>query len=240
MEKELKINVADGVKELVIRQGEAEKLYNPEPVKIDVSGTIDSPQQYLRVNENSVLKEKAIVRYSEQKATIVLETNPEYKYAPKISGRLIDNPELADLKINGSEQFELHALRNKLKFMGSFFPSREAHAAKMASLEKIRVRVEKEFENDNDNKGNQGNSVNIKTQIENGLTEDFYLVAPIFVGGEPMKFKVEVCLDASGGRVTAWLESVELKDTRKTLIKDLLKDEREFFENKGYVVINEG
>lgn len=240
MEKELKISVSDGVKELVIRQGDAEKLYNPEPVKIDITGTIDSPQQYLKVNEERIKKEDAIVRYSEQKGTIVLEVNPQYKYAPKISGKLVDNTDLAELKINGSEQFELHNLRNKLKFMGSFFPSREAHAAKMASLEKIRVRVEKEFENDNDNKGNQGASVNIKTQIENGLTEDFYLVAPVFVGGEPMKFKVEVCLDASGGRVTAWLESSELKDIRKTLMKELLKDEREFFENKGYVVINEG
>jgi hypothetical protein len=240
MEKELNINVTGETKELVIRSGDAAKIFNPEPIALDLKGTLEAPVAYAKVNEANIQKDKAVIKYSVAKSTITLEVDPSYKYAAKVTGRLIDNPELAELSINGSKQFELHELRGKLKFLGGLFPSREAHAAKMAALEKIRVRVEKEFNNENDNKGNQSGSVNIKTQIENGLTEDFYLVAPIFLGAEPMKFKVEICLDASGGRVTCWLESVEMKEIREASLKDLLKEQTDWFEDKGYVVINEG
>lgn len=204
----LTVKVENETKELLIRQGDAPKLYDPE--QVNLTGTITAPADYAEKRKSKIepLLCNVVADYSKKK--IILTVNEDSKFKSVITGSLETFPELHEMCINGKKVFTHRELLELIKFKGSYFKNREQHTALITALKNFDAKVNQEFANANDFKGAQATKkvVDIKTNL--GL--EFVLAIPMFTGGETLSFLVDICVDVNNGGVVFWLESVELHD----------------------------
>jgi len=205
---ETKLQIQTTEKEIIIREGSAANVYDPE--QIILSGIISAPADFAASRKEKIdaLKTNVVADYTEK--TIILTINEDSKFKTIISGRLEDFPELKEMCVNGKKLFTHRELLELIKFKGGYFKNKEQHTSLITSLKKFEAKVDQEFQNANDFKGAQATKkvVDIKTNL--GL--EFTLAIPIFTGGEVISFLVDINVDVNNGGVIFWLESVELHD----------------------------
>src|SRR5688572_11371295 len=136
---EKKINIAGDCKEIIVREGEAQKIYNP--LKIEIVGTLKAPFEFIQsklagtpVTEMGVDipltlgKEETIydpkrshllVNYRE--GSIVLVLNEKDNFKDTITGRLKEDESWQEFNINKEKLMQLNEViklikRNKFKF----------------------------------------------------------------------------------------------------------------------------
>lgn len=217
--KNVEVKVETSEKEIIVREGAAANVYDPETVS--VSGTIHAPADFAEKRKSKIepLKTNVVADYT--KKTIVLTVNEDSKFKTTITGTLDDFPELKDMSINGKKTFSHRELLDLIKFKGSYFKNKEQHVKLLTDLKNFDAKVNQEFQNANDFKGAQATKriVDIKTNI--GL--EFILAIPVFTGGEVISFMVDICVDINNGGVIFWLESVELHDLQTKTIEEEFK-----------------
>ncbi|HUS00599.1 MAG TPA: hypothetical protein VMY77_02670, partial [Chitinophagaceae bacterium] len=59
---------------------------------------------------------------------------------------------------------------------------------------------------------------------------------PIFKGFDPVRFRVEVCLDVTEGSARFWFESVELHEIMIKQVDEIFDEELKSCE--GFVIVN--
>lgn len=212
------------------------------PLEREFIGDIHSAKNFLAIAQAKATIDaaKAVVFIDYNKGTVILEVDPSDVYAPTIKGALKKNQELAKLNINvrsKSAEMSLPDLRGLLKFAKGMFTDADFHAALMKKLETIRASFTQEMEDARQNNGNMTQNKQITTNIENGLTEPFYLTTHIFEGHDKVKFKVEICFSAEGGKLTCWFESVELAEVEKEQMDSIMAGQKQNFSD--YVVIEQ-
>ena len=228
---ETKVQVQTTEKEIIIREGEAANVYDPE--QIVLSGIISAPADFATARKSTFnpLKVNVVADYTVK--VITLTVNEDSKFKTIVTGKLEDFPELKEMCINGKKQFTHKELLDLIKFKGSFFKNKEQHIAMITALKKFDAKVQQEFENANDYKGAMATKkvVDIKTNL--GL--EFSLAIPMFTGGEVTTFLVDICVDINNGGVIFWLESVELHDLQTKALET--EFEKQLLRLKDYVII---
>lgn len=230
----IEIKVEAGIKELVIRHGDAEKLH--EPKKVILAGTIDAPAEFFRKRPDQVKKEQCHVLFSFRDKKIVLVLDEKDPHGGSVTGRLISNPELDLFKINSKSSLTIQDLKELFKTGRGFFASADENQKAITNLEKFRLSANVVIEKDNDNRGNVRDLV--EATVKTSLDLSFKLNMPIFIGQPAKTFLVEILFDVRDKGVTVWLDSPEL---RSLIIEDREKIIGAALEpfKKDFVVIEE-
>jgi len=230
-EQKINITLAEGQKELVIREGKAQEI--KEPVKLDITGTIQSPKEWLekRKESNQFEAKNCHVIFSYEKMFIKLFVNETDHYRSIITGKAEVNPDLAKFGINTDKTWTKDQLKSFLKMNRAFFRDRDENLQMVTNLEKFSASVKAQLDMHKDDRGNSKNNAEIK--VDTNLNMSFILKMPAFIGQTDIEFKVEICLDVRDAGLTIWLESPELQEAiingRKKLVDDNIDCFREEF-----------
>lgn len=204
MEQEIKLNIAEGVSEVVIREGQA--LVLDPPVKVSVTGLITAPAEYFTKRKPQI--DSSHIICDRNKRNITLITEEKNCKGTVISGHLKYNKELADFNINKNTMYGLKELTQLLRIKRMHFESKEEHRKTIEALNKFYAKIMIELKDSDDHKGNIEKS--IKKQTESNSPLSFKLDIPIYEGQPKNKIFVDVLADVSDAQVKFWLESVDL------------------------------
>lgn len=207
-EQNIEVKVENGVKELIIRKGDAAPVILPETLVF--IGLIDAPANYFESRKHLIGKDKALVTVQRRKNTIILDADPTDAYAANVTGSLMLNQDLSEFQINSGKSFSLVGLTKFLRMRRRFFANPETHAEFMNALLNFKANINKDIERKNDNRGNLKGVVEQTTKTD--LPNEFALSMPLFEGDENMKFKVEICYDIRAMEVEFTFESTELQE----------------------------
>lgn len=200
--------LSEGQSVLVIREGQAEKIY--ENRLIEIQGTIEAPRKFIEKRMIDHEKQSAHVLFNREKMQIILTLDEREHFKTTITGTLLKNPDLEVYGINKEKQYTIADLQKFLKMRRAHFTDKDKNMIIVTNLGKFRASISTELEQ---MKSNRGEEKQLKeTKISTDLALDFDLDLPIFKGGENKKFKVEICFDVRDAAVSVWLESPELQE----------------------------
>jgi len=235
MENKNQINVPEGTKELIIREGEALDVSHLIPQKVSISGTITAPRMYIEKRKRMHEDIKVHVLFSRENMQIKLICDEKNKIGTEITGKLLLNPELLKFKINTPVTYTLNELKQFLKMNRSFFVNVDENFKIVSNLEKVKISVQTQIEQEKDTRGNKTDNYQVK--VDSGLEMSFNLDLPVYLGQPKKKFKVDICLDVRDKAVSVWLESVELREIEISERDAIINAELESFSD--YVVIEQ-
>lgn len=214
-------------KVIYIREGVAPKLLDEiKPNKVHLSGVISAPAIFYERRKKLHNPDKCHVLYDMTAGTITLVVDENFENDNyKITGKIIDNPDLKQFKINGggSSIFTISDLKDLLKFTRMHFADKDENATAVLALQNFKAEVKKTFEDSDDDRGNTHEAKIVK--LETSLQQSFVLNMPIYKGGSNHKFKVDICLSARDRGVDVWLESRELKELQDSTKDEIIKTE---------------
>lgn len=181
-----------GQLEVVMREGEALPLH--EPVKVQISGILDSPARWLeKRQELQQITNKCHVLVDREKLLIGLQINENAHYGTKIRGTLTFTDAFMKFHINDGHSFTLVELAKLFKMNRSFFETKQKAMELVTTLQNFKGTVNRDLEVSNDNRGNK--KVDLVQAVESNLPEAFTLHLPIFKGLEAEDVVCEVYVD---------------------------------------------
>jgi hypothetical protein len=195
MEKEIKITVENGVKELTILHGNAEPVYHEKG--IEVSGaSIEAARTYL---EKPVIPVSDIwgskLEFSIEKQFIHLFYSVRRRNPDVIKGSLKLHPDLLKFNINTDKKYNTFELSDFFKMNRHFFENREYAMKLVSELQNFQAKVNKDIELKADNRANS--KVLIHQVVESNIPESFYLELPVFVGQKKVRLEIEININAA-------------------------------------------
>jgi hypothetical protein len=200
-DQKINITVENGVKELVIRQGEP--LPVPELERINLEGTIDASLRFLEKHYGIILFDNAYCVVNREELKIYLRTDcyNETDKGDSIIGKLTKTKEFESFGINTGKNWLSRDFGQFVKMNRSCFESKDIANELAAKLTDFKAKVEKETEDSNDNRGNKRF---LKAQVIKScnIPEKFNLQIPIFKGAPKVMFEVEIYIDAESLTIT--------------------------------------
>lgn len=186
-------NVPSGTTEIVIREGEA--LEQKEPVKVDISGTIDSPLRWLekRVALNRINQKVCNIQVNREQMAISLQCYENSYYGERITGKLELSPVFQKFGINSGEYLTNFEMADLFKMNRSYFESKTTAMNLVTQLQNFKAKVDKDIENMDNKRGDRRILVN--QVVQSNLPEAFNLVLPVFKGQPKQTISVEVYVE---------------------------------------------
>lgn len=194
MEQQINLTVFDKENNVIeVRQGAALPLR--EPVKIDITGYINSPTSFLKLRVSEIHQLEAHILVNSDKFTITLVIDETNFYAGKIEGKLELSEIYKKFGINSGKQWTTSELADFIKMHRSFFQKPSLAASLVTDLKHFKAKVDKEIEQKDDNRGNK--KMLYDQVVESNIPDSFTVQLPIFKGQKKQDIKVEVYINAS-------------------------------------------
>lgn len=209
MEKDLNLTIKGDEKDIIIRHGDAPRIYQKEPLIVEITGAITAPSAWLAIRKGD--PQKGHVKYSRSKMVINYEENERDAYSPTINGKLMLNSDLLEFNINNGGAISPDAMSTFIKMRKHFFVDDKLHPELVTNLRNFTAKVQQEVSQSSNDRGAYSIAVN-KIVDAGKIPLKFTLDMPVFVGFPAKKFEVEVCLSTRESNVQVWLESPELND----------------------------
>jgi hypothetical protein len=232
------LNVTTTGNTLTVMQGNV--LETKPPEKISITGDIKAVSNFLSVRiisgkgTQEIDKSKVILLVDKKALTIQLLIDPENYYGASVLAKLEKSDELQPFAINQNKTFSKEELIKLIKFNKIFFDDHAKHAQMLLAFQKVSSVVNIKSNDSSDDRGNKERAF-VKEVTTNAPTE-FILNIPAFKGFEPIRFRVEICLDVTDGSARFWFESVELHEIMQAQIDEIFATELNAAE--GFVIIN--
>lgn len=230
-DKKILVNITNsepndkGEYEVVIREGEAEKLpqIHFAPVSKTIKGTISSVRNYLvpfktkKTNTIEVqhlyelILQSPVITYSLEKGIISLDTDLNLLCGSNnsITGTLETHKDITRLKLGESMGFA--SLIKYIKSIRNNFTSKNEYQVFLTAVSNYSSTVTTEYTNNNDSKGNLLKS--FEQKVKNTFPEGLRLRGKLFQGFDYQEmFDVEVEIEVSQSGPTYTFVSSELDD----------------------------
>lgn len=217
MEKELNINIENGIKELVVRQGEAMPV--KEPIRVSVVANIDAVSRYL--SKRSIEIDKCFIKVYRDDSRLSLIIDEHSPYSDNIEASLEVSKEVKMFSLNTGKLFTPFELADFIRMNRSYFQKSDEAAKLVMSLRNFKAKVNKEIENSNDNRGNR--DIIKRQAVDSNLPESFKMEIPIFKGLDKCVVEVEVDIDADS--LNCSLVSPMANELMQTLTNELIDEE---------------
>lgn len=227
--KEIKVTVENGVKELIIRHGEAEPVVKFRD-SIKVLGNLSVVAAYLKnppkwftapgENGDAPIHYSSI-NVSRDKGRIVLIVDEGMQWESRYAGELAFEKAFLEFQINTGKSYTTFELADFIKMNRSYFESKDIAMRLVSELRSFKAKVDKELENADDNRGNK--RVLISQIVDSNIPNAFKLDMPIFKGYPKQLFEVEININASDFSCT--LISPEANDYSTEIKNDLIDAE---------------
>lgn len=187
--QQFNVTVEDGIKELVIRYGDAEKIIGQHTCSI--VGVIDAPLEYLKVRYGFIPAHASNLQIDRENLCMCLTVGEQSDIKSEIIGCLTLTEEFKSFSINSAVDWTPNKLGDFIKMNRSCFESKEVANSIVSKLKDVKFKVDKVVENNN---GTRGNIRHLKEQTvkECNIPETIELVLPIFKGTSKVHFTVEI------------------------------------------------
>jgi hypothetical protein len=232
--KKIVVNLPEGATELTVREGAAPKVLDPKPpVKIDLSGVIGAPVEFLtkRVSEAEQIDPKrchVLVDRERVSITLITSENDEYRTS-RVVGALTVHPKFTQFGINMGKAWEPNELGQFFKMNRAFFPDKAANMKLVNDLKNFEANVATKIERQKSEKGDFKD--NYSGVVMSNLPEAFTVQIPIFKGMPAEAIEVEFMASVNGRDVTLQLISPGatqlLEDLRDSVIDAQVEKIRE-------------
>lgn len=224
-----KLTIVPSNDTLVIRTGEAEKIYPPR--KVNITGNIQAPGEYFKKRQPQIADKLHLthVIVDIEQLSIKLVINETSEFAEFVSGKLEYFKEFIDFGINRQKKYGIQELYKMLKLKRAYFQRREDHATILEQLRKFEAKTEVEFQSMNDFKG--ASAMKKIETCKTNLTYNFVLSIPIFKGFEAATFPVEIEFEPHDGGIICWLVSQDLAELEIKNRDEIMEKEIKQFES---------
>lgn len=224
--KEIKINVENGVNELVVRQGDASAVHTGRNVNVD-SVTIPAVAEFLSKEDiTTEIILDSVLSFSIDKRAMELRYGVTQRHSYQINSAIELNPDLQQFGINSGNSYTTFELADFIKMNRHYFESKPVAMQLVSELKNFKAKVDKEVENSSNDRGNRRMLLN--QVIDSNIPESFVLELPVFKGQPKARVIVEININDD---FTCALISPDLKEfillESETLINqqlDLIKE----------------
>jgi hypothetical protein len=231
----IKVKVGKEVETLIIRNGEALPL--KEPNKIQINGQIDAIVRFLSKRTAQSTEEDAnnpsdIAEVVDKNCHILVDrsnlkmellVDEKNFYGSEITGALLMNPEFLEWGINTNTTRSPKELAAFIKMNRYFFSDRMKAMSLVTELTNFKAKIDKEIEKTDDFRGNKRELLDQK--INSNLPESFDIEIPIFKGQSKQTINVEILI--TGDNFQCYLQSPDtidlIRETRDTIIDEQIK-----------------
>lgn len=205
-----------GKAELIIRKGEAAKLYDPE--RIEIKGNIDSPARWLEKRHTEIDQKTAHVIVNRDAMVILLITEETSKFKTQVAGQLQISTELRKFGINTGDYISNFDMADRIKLLRSYFETQSQAMKLVTELRNFKAKVDREIELSDDKRGN---ARQLRSQIvESNLPDKFNINVPVFKGQDKQTIEVEVEINPTD--LSCTLVSPEANDIVTTKRDELM------------------
>lgn len=210
--EKFQVNLAPGMEkvEMVIREvKETNELPIKPPVRVNLSGTIDAPREYLqkrRDQPEQVNEKRCHILIDRDKISIELITNEDDAYnSGRIFGKLEFNSKFIEFGINTGKAWTPTELGLFFKMNRAFFTSKEDNMKLVTDLMNFTATVNNSIERQAKESGDRTDKF-VQT-VNSNLPKSFNLVIPIFKGSKPEIIEIETFAQIDGRDVSFTLLS---------------------------------
>ncbi len=217
--QEIKVNAGIGVEQIEVRTGEALKLREPE--KVEITGVLDAPLEWLKQRKECFEHKCAYIKVNEEEGTIVLRVNEEDYYGAVVRGSLKISPIFKNFGINSGEYKSPIEMSEFIKMNRVYFDNRTTAMALVTQLRNFRAKVNKDVEQEvNLNKGDK--RLVLAQAVESNIPETFKVLLPIFKGEKKQEIEVETYFNPDD--LTCTLVSPEANELIEDLKEQMLSE----------------
>lgn len=217
-EKKYSITAAPGVSEIIIREGNAPDIVNPEGYNL--GGQIGTVREFLTKKKGLNLNECTLfVNEDEKRIWVVVEERNEW--AGTISGSFKVSVPITELGINTGKKHDSFQLSLYFRMNRKLFVHNENCLTFISLLQNFQAKVEKEVNDQKDVKGNY----NILRQqaVRSNMPETINLRLQPLKGFEFRDYPVEVIVDPTDLRIQ--LDCPKLKEESEEIVKAAIENE---------------
>lgn len=205
----MQLNVlSDGVHELIVRSGDALPVREPKPLKIE--GNFPTVSTFLRGRYATLKPDECHILVDRDHGVIELIISETSHFSGSVKGLLYEDADFTAFGINKAKKYTLRELSDFIKMHRYCFEDPAVAMKLVADLRNFKAKVNKDIEKVGDNRGNR-NEV-LSQVVDSNIPESFTLRMPIFQGGLPCTFKVEINIIVRDADMECLLESVECND----------------------------
>ena len=197
-EKGLTVNIENytGEKpiEVIYRTGVAakaqESLPTKEPVKVNISGVISTPFDWLEKRIDLVDQKRANVLVNRESMTITLTVNEDDEYTKGVLKGTVELSEVfKKFNINGNTGWNPNKLGQFLRLNRGVFADKEQCMVLVTKLKNFTAKAKAEIQKQRDPSGSMAEVY--RTEVESNLPKSFTIVVPIFKGTAKTAIEVE-------------------------------------------------
>jgi hypothetical protein len=218
--------------EIIIRHGEAERIYDPEQVVLE--GIITVPSEYYQKRKDQCPAKVTHVIFDKEAKFIKLVVTDYWKFKSLITGRLTKHKFLKSLEINSTKHYSITELQKVLRYAKRFFADPEKHKSFIVSLRNFTAKITQTTTQADDRQGNKSNSFEsrvedfVKTSEGSGGLY-FDLLLPIFYGTDPVSIRLTVEIEAINGAVALFLVCDDLDEIEDGIVTKVFETEKAIF-----------
>ncbi|MFS0489934.1 hypothetical protein [Leadbetterella byssophila] len=227
-ESKINITTTGGVSELIIREGAAPKPLDPKsPVKINISGTLGAPVEFLTKRLHTLTIDKCYVLVDKNDLSVTLITNEDDEYTTgKVRGSLEYNPKFMEFGINSNKVWSPTELGMFIKMNRSYFPDKDQAMKLTTELMNFTANVNSKLEKAVKESGDRTD--NFSQVVNSNLPKSFSVKISIFKGYDPEMLEVETFARVDGREVSFILLSPGANDSleflRDTTLNKVVED----------------
>ena len=191
-------------KELIIREvSKVNELEVKAPIKIDISGTIGAPVEFLlrRLDQfDQVNQKRCHVLVDREASKLTLITNEDNEYLRgKVSGSLQIHPKFKEFGINIDRKWSPIELGNFIRMQRSFFESKDENMALVTAFKNFTAKVTQDVERAAKDNGDKSDK--FTQSVDSNLPASFKLKIPVFKGLPAESIEVETVAQVDGRTV---------------------------------------
>lgn len=197
--------------EIVLREGAAPKPVQPletkAPIKVDISGVISTPYDWLEKRIGTIDQKKANIQVDRECMTITLVTEEadEYKKGT-IKGKIEYSDVFEKFGINATDRgWEPAKLGQFLRLNRGVFTNKEQCMVLVSNLKNFTAKAKAEIQKQRDPSGSMANVY--RQEVESNLPKSFTVCLPIFKGTAKENIEVEFDHYVMNGEVLLQLVS---------------------------------
>jgi hypothetical protein len=219
------IQVAEGVSELVLREGEA--LDQKEPKHIDFVGVLLAPADYMENRLKQLAPENCHLLINRNAGEITFIMDEKNPYRDCIKGTLKKSAIIDIFGINKEKFYSDKELAKFFRKSEFYFSDTAKHSEIIKALMNFSAKVTTVIEKNADNRGNVKQLLD--KSVEQTIPESFTMKCPIFEGYPDLEFEVLIGAEATSSDVKFYLESPSLFKLEEEYKRELIQKEVDRF-----------
>ncbi len=196
----------------MILHGQAPKqLDNLAPVKVEISGTINAPLEFLKKRVGDIDQHKAhiLVCRDDLRIHLVFDESDAYNIG-NVVGELKLSKIFQQLGINTNKEWEPEQLGQFLKLNRTYFASREENMNVVNALKTLEAKVNQTVQRETKENGNK--AFTFRQAVDSNIPESFKLRIPVLKGNDPVEIDVETYASIDGSHIVIALQSPGAND----------------------------